>query len=211
MRYLDTRFWVTCLCFFAVCTALYSGAGFFRAGAEKLTFSDEIQTQAAHADTINPQNGLTPPVAERLGQHFARLEARDSKKLALAPQGREWLEYARAWFERVYPGEERYNRYVSLWVGKREKERLWRVKCREEFYPDFTEAELIRKASWLQGQEEWLEMQEKVARGLESIDLEYAGALAELMGDKTKEFHRLHELFLSESAFDERPAMNFFL
>lgn len=198
LRRLGTKFWLSVVSFLALCTVIVRGQEMFRRPAEELTFSDEISVGAAHAEPILPDSGLTPGVEKRLKHFLDEMKTQPSEPDRWTGLNNEWLSYARTWFDRVYPGEERFNRYASLWVGKREKIHLWRVSCRNEFFPDMNDTELMAKAEWLQGEEEWQEMQAKITRGLQTVDLEYQAALQELLGTHYSELRKLHQLFVKE-------------
>lgn len=198
LRRLGTKFWLSVMSFLALCTIILQGQDYFRRPAEELTFSDEISVGAAHAEPVLPDSGLSMGVERRVQDFLAQMKAQPSQPDRWVELNQEWLHYARAWFDRVYPGQERFNRYASLWVGKREKIRLWRVNCRNEFFPDMNDVELLTKAEWLQGEEEWQEMQAKITRGLQTVDLEYQTALKDLLGTHFSEFRKLQQLFVKE-------------
>lgn len=195
---LGRKFWLRMALFVALVSVVVRGQEFFRRPAEILTFSDEISVGAAHAEPVMPDSGLTPAVEKKVEIFFEELRSQPHQPKRWVKLNTEWLNYARGWFDRVYPGEERFNRYASLWVGKREKSKLWRMNCREEFFPDMDDKELLSKAKWLQDQEEWQEMQAKIDRGLSTVDVEYQQALKELLGTRWNEFEKLHGLFIKD-------------
>lgn len=195
---LGRTFWLRIGLFVALISVVVQGQEFFRGPAEALTFSDEISVGAAHAEPILPDSGLTPAVERKVQFFLEELRAQPQQPKRWVRLNAEWLNYARGWFERVYPGEERFNRYASLWVGKREKSKLWRRNCRDEFFPDMDDNELLTKAEWLQDQEEWQEMQAKIDRGLATVDNEYQTALQELLGPHWNDFQKLHRLFVKD-------------
>jgi hypothetical protein len=208
---LPLRFWVSLAGFGLLVAVIVQGPRFFIETSEVLTFSDEITVGAAHADPILPDSGLTLATERRVELFMQDLKAQPQQPVRWSRLNKEWLEYARLWFERVYPGEERFNRYTSLWVGKREKSKLWRLNCRNEFFPDMDDKELLSKAEWLKEQEEWQEMQAKIARGLATVDAEYEQALHSLLGENWDEFTKLHSLFLQDQLPKTGGDTKFFL
>lgn len=183
----------------------------FKRPAERLTFTDEIQTLQSHAGVVRPSSGMTVAVEERVNNFLSAMKEQKNSQTDWSKLNNEWLSFARAWFERVYPGEERFNQYASLWVGKRSKIILWRMKCRNEFFPDLDEAELIRKADQLKDQEEWQEMQAKITRGLITVEEEYSIALNNLLGSRISEFKSFHKLFVQDFLSQKRQTSDFFL
>ncbi len=210
-KYLGSRFYLKFSLLLLLLGVVAQGPRFFRPTAQVLTFSDEISVGAAHAEPILPDSGLTPSVEKRLHHFMEDLRAQPHHPKRWTRLNHEWLEYARGWFERAYPGEERFNRYASLWVGKREKSKLWRLNCRNEFFPDMDDAELLARADWLQDQEEWQEMQAKIMRGLATVDSEYQTALQELLGERRKDFDKLHQLFVSDQLPKVAGPLDYFL
>lgn len=198
LQRLGRKFWTRLASFLLLLGVISQGKEFFRPTAEDLTFSDEISTGAAHADAIMPDSGLTVSVEQRVDQFLTELKSQPSQPEKWHKLNEEWLGFARSWFERVYPGQELFNRYTSLWVGKREKIKLWRLNCRNDFFPDMSDEELLMKAEWLQNEEEWQEMQAKINRGLESVESEYQAALKEMLGEHIEEFNKLHGLFVKD-------------
>lgn len=208
---LGLRFWVTTLAFGVVAVSVARGPELFQRPVGQLLLTDSVSTAQASAETVLAATGLTADLSARLDAYFLEMsEARDQASDWVALH-REWLAYARDWFDRVYPGEERFQRYADLWVTKREKTKLWRVSCRQEFFPDLSDAELVQKADWLKDQEEWAEMESKVQRGLTTIDAEYALALEELLGSRQREFKRFHDLFVADFLPEKTQLANFFL
>lgn len=208
---LGRKFWLRIGLFVALISVVVRGQEFFRRPAEILTFSDEISVGAAHAEPILPDSGLTPAVERKVQLFLEELRAQPHQPKRWVRLNVEWLNYARGWFERVYPGEERFNRYASLWVGKREKIKLWRMNCRDEFFPDMDDNELMTKAEWLKDQEEWQEMQAKIDRGLSTVDIEYETALKGLLGPRWSDFEKLHGLFVRDFLPKSGGADSYFL
>jgi len=208
---LGRKFWLRMALFLGFLSVVFRGQEFFRRPAEVLTFSDEISVGAAHAEPVMPDSGLTMGVEKKVQFFLEELRAQPHQPKRWVKLNTEWLNYARGWFDRVYPGEERFNRYASLWVGKREKSKLWRMNCREEFFPDMDDKELLSKAKWLHDQEEWQEMQAKITRGLQTVDDEYQAALLELLGPNMDEFQKLHSLFLKDALPKTGGDSKFFL
>jgi hypothetical protein len=211
LQRLGLRFWLTIATFIMVLVVVSKGPQTFRKPAERLTFTDEIQTSHAHAGVIMPASGMTVAVEERVNSFLASMKEQKNSQTDWSKLNNEWLSFARAWFERVYPGEERFNQYASLWVGKRSKVILWRLKCRNEFFPDLDETELIRKADQLKDQEEWQEMQAKISRGLTTVEEEYSNALNNLLGSRISEFKSFHKLFVQDFLSKKRQTSDFFL
>lgn len=208
---LGLRFWLTIAAFVMVLAIVAKGPQSFKRPAERLTFTDEIQTTHAHAGVIMPTSGMTVAVEERVNNFLASMKEQKTSPTDWSKLNDEWLSFARAWFDRVYPGEERFNQYASLWVGKRSKIILWRLKCRNEFFPDLDETELIRKAEQLKDQEEWQEMQAKITRGLTTVEEEYSIALNNLLGSRISEFKSFHKLFVQDFLSEKRQTSDFFL
>ncbi|MBY0518748.1 MAG: hypothetical protein K2P81_17690 [Bacteriovoracaceae bacterium] len=211
MQRLGLKFWLTLASFSLITFTLMKGPSAFRKTAHDLTFTDEVSTTAAHAEVIMPDSGLSVSIEKRVDLFLSDLRSQPTEPEKWANLNAEWLKYAHQWFARVYPGEEKFNAYASLWVGKREKSKLWRLNCRNEFFPDMDDNELISKSQWLQGEEEWQEMQAKINRGLQTVDEEYDQALSALLGTRIKDFVKLHKLFVREFLPKKSGTKSYFL
>ncbi|MFP5457970.1 MAG: hypothetical protein ACLGG7_04495 [Bacteriovoracia bacterium] len=208
---LGFRFWLTTIAFGVVAVSVARGPELFRRPADQLLLTDTVSTGQAQTMRSAPAPGLDLEVSEKLDAYFLDMGAAHDKANDWVALHREWLDYARDWFERVYPGEDRFQRYADLWVSKRLKIKLWRVKCRQEFFPDLDDSELIQKADWLKDQEEWTEMESKINRGLTTIEAEYALAVQELLGSRLREFKKFHDLYVDDFMSQKRQISNFFL
>lgn len=208
---LSFRFWLTTIAFGVVAVTVARGPELFRRPAGQLLLTDSVSTGQAQRTTLAPALALESDVSEKLDAYFREMGTAHAEANDWVALHREWLDYARDWFARVYPGEERFQRYADLWVSKRLKIKLWRVKCREEFFPDLDDSELIQKADWLKDQEEWTEMESKINRGLTTIEAEYTLAIQELLGSRLGEFKKFHDLYVDDFMSEKRQIQNFFL
>ncbi len=209
-RYLNPRFWSLLGLFFLTAVVLHRGQDFFRRPAATLVAMDEVSSRAAKAETPSAQTGLLPGTEARLNAYLdSFIPSADGHDWRFLHQ--EWLELARQWFERVAPGQGGYERYVLLWLQKREDMRQWRQDCRREFYPDLDDGELEARAEWLREQDEWKEMQEKIRSGIAKLEAAHEASLDGLLGEGRGSFLRLHSLFLVEQLPRDAAPNLFFL
>lgn len=194
LRYLGMKFWIRIAVYVIVVTAIVRGPKVFNPVAETLTF-DEVSTGAAKSIEV--------PVVQP--EHELRLEA-FLTSLDSSTDGRdwrwlheEWIGLTEQWFTRLFPPHEQtYSRYVMMWVDKREKARQWRLDCRHEFFPEFSDEELFARLDWFQEQDEWREMQAKLRAGEEKAEAQYKLDLQALLGEHHAAFEKLHGIFASE-------------
>lgn len=192
---------------------LVIGVGMREFSAQKIhaPVTDQVSHTLAKEVIYSTATGLLPDVERRLDLHLAALDrSLDGGNWRRLHE--EWLSLVRQWFARLRPAPEEYNSYVTAWLDRREKTSQWRTRCRRESYPDYSDDELFAKADWLRGQDEWIEMQRRIQKGLARIDAEYDLALAQRLGEDASAFQKLHQLFLHEEwPRGEIPPVDFFL
>jgi hypothetical protein len=187
------------------------GPRFFRPMAQTLTeltppaapLTDSVRTAAAAAQAPAEASA---ELGKRLDAYYETLtdDAEGHRWRALS---QEWMALGEQWFARLYPGDQApYIRYATLWVDKRERVRLWRVDCRRQAFPEFSDDELYARADWFREQEEWREMQAKIRQGEGEIEAKYRTDLAELLGSRLESFERLHALFVGDQLGNEAVA-----
>jgi len=156
-----------------------------------------------------PDSGLTLATEKRLNRFMKKLARVELENMSGTQK--EWLSYAKGWFERVYPDQTHFNHYVQHWLNFREQKAELRDHLRNRYFPDYSDRELLAKAEWLQSQEEWREMNEKMDSGIKDLEGEYQSKLKSLMGEKMESFTKLHELFVQDFFDSQGAPENFFL
>lgn len=210
VRYLDKKFWMRLVLFAGIIAVLQQRPQLFHAPAKIITFTDEVNTQAAApVSSYSPATGLSFETENQLNEYLDSLpvgpSSHDWKYLH-----QEWFSYTRQWFDRLYADSKIYDQYAMLWLKKRNEMREWRLSCRLHSFPELTDRELFDRIEWIRKQDEWKEMQTKMNQGLERIDLEYKSAVKELIGPHFEAFEKLHELFMKDNMVNE-ASEGFFL
>lgn len=180
--------------------------------AHNLTFTpqiDAVSTTQAATMRVMPDTGLSLVTEKRLKSFMLTLSRQEIEKMSETQN--EWLTYAKAWFERVYPNESRYNQYVEAWLNHREQKSELRESLRQRYFPDYSDRELMQKAEWLQSQEEWTEMNEKTEIGIRELELQYQTQIELILGNKKEAFSKLHSLFVNDFFAESGAPENFFL
>lgn len=203
LRYLDKKFWMRLVLFVGILMVLIRGPKIFHQPAKLITFTDEINTQAAAPlSDYSPISGLSFETEHALNEYLDNLpvgpSAHDWKFLH-----QEWFNYSRQWFERLYADPQLYDRYAKMWLQKRNDLREWRIYCRRNSFPELTDRELFDRIEWIRKQDEWKEMQSKINQGLEKIDLDYKNNLNELIESHYQSFEKLHGLFMKDNMVNE--------
>jgi hypothetical protein len=212
MKFLGLRFWVLSFLFMGVLISFHPAIKLHSKIAHNLTFtpeSDVVSISQSAIQRIMPDTGLSVVTEKRLMSFLQQVARVEVEKMSETQN--EWLTYAKGWFERVYPNETRFNQYVEAWVTHRELKTRVRASLRERYFPDFSDKELIQKASWLQSQEEWSEMNQKIDSEISTLEIEYNLKLEAILGTKREQFSKLHELFVKDFFSDSGAPENFFL
>lgn len=212
MKFLGMRFWVISFLFVGVLISFHPSFSLHSKIAHNLTFtpeSDAVTISQSALGRIMPDTGLSVVTEKRLKDFLAEVARVEVEKMSETQN--EWLNYARAWFERVYPNETRYNQYVDAWLTHREEKTQVRERHRQRYFPDFSDKELLQKASWLQSQEEWREMNQKIDSEMSILEREYSMKLETILGSKRMQFSKLHELFVNDFFSTAGAPEDFFL
>lgn len=203
MRYLGRKFWGRLIIALLAMGVVFQGPRFFRPMAKTLTdltpppaaTSDSVRTMAAAPQALS---AATTELVRRLDAYYDTLTD-DAEGHHWRLLNQEWMALGEQWFARLHPGDLLpYTRYATLWVDKRERVRQWRVDCRRQAFPEFSDDELYARADWFREQEEWREMQAKIRQGESEIEAKYRTDLAELLGPRQAAFERLHALYVGE-------------
>lgn len=207
-HHLGARFWLRVLTLSGLVVFIWQNQ--HQRPASTVVADSVSNYAAAAASDISAKTGLT----------FDNELSRDRylEKLTLTPAGRdwkslheEWFGLARQFFDRLYAEPAMYNRYMKLWLTKREGAQQLRQDARREFFPDLTDRELFDRIDWLREKEEWGEMQAKIQKGLDHVDQQYALGLRDLMGENLESLKKLEVIFLEDNFQTEGPALGYFL
>jgi hypothetical protein len=209
-KYLGIRFWVLLGLFIAVTISFYPKLNIYSNAAAVLTLSDSVSLSQASIERIMPDTGLSLSNEMRLTKFMDDAKLQESS-FDWAKLNNQWLEYARAWFERVYPHENRFNEYVQRWVEKRNQLVAVRIEMREAYFSDLDDRELLMKAEWLKNQDEWKEMNEKISKQTDAIERTYNDSLEKILLDHKNDFLKLHELFVNDFLEEKSTPQHFFL
>lgn len=208
LRYLGTKFWMRVILLGLLVATIVMGPRGLKAPA-KLTYNDEVSSAAASPRQVySPASGLTYELESKLDNYIEQLTitpaAQDWRHLH-----QEWFALSKQFFERLYGDPAVYNKYVELWLAKRQDMQSLRLNSRREFFPDMTDRELFDRIDWLREQDEWNEMQAKIHQGIERIDHDYTVALQELLGHNYAALSKLHEIFMQDNMAAELSVFYF--
>lgn len=213
MKFLGLRFWILCFLLGGTILSFHPRMNLHSKIAHNLTLtpqaSDEIKTLQSAAMRVMPDTGLSLVTEQRLKSFMLTLSRQEVESMGATQN--EWLHYAKAWFERVYPNEARYNQYVEAWLSHREQKAELRESLRQRYFPDYSDRELMLKAEWLQSQEEWGEMNAKIDSGIRELEGQYQSQVELILGDKMEAFTKLHGLFVKDYFSESGAPENFFL
>lgn len=212
MKFLGMRFWILCLLFGGSLLSFSPRFNLPSKIAHNLTFTpqtDSLSTTQSAVMRVMPDTGLTLVTEQRLKSFMQTLARQETESMGATQN--EWLAYAKAWFERVYPNDSRYNKYVEAWLSHREQKAELRENLRQRYFPDYSDRELMLKAEWLQSQEEWSEMNAKIDAGIKELEVQYQSQVELILGDKMEAFSKLHGLFVDDFFSEAGAPENFFL